>query len=181
MGVTPDCSLPESNYFEKLYPYPANIVMSSIEDASSLEQVFAGPKFVRSQPNKRFPFYDKQFDILFCSAVLEHVGDKEAQQFFVLECLRVAKKVYLTTPNKYFPIEFHTYLPLIHWLPKRIHQKILRILGMDFWAKTENLHLLSARTLYNLIPSSIEDKVLISGNRLMGVVSNLILCMEPIK
>lgn len=39
-----------------------------------------------------FPFNDKQFDILFCSAVLEYVGDDEAQKYFVNECVRLAKE-----------------------------------------------------------------------------------------
>ena len=40
MGVAPDISLIESNYFEKMYPYTNNITMSSIEDASNLENIF---------------------------------------------------------------------------------------------------------------------------------------------
>jgi len=44
IGVTPDTSLIETNYFEKVYPYTQNITMSSIEDASNLEQVFNGAK-----------------------------------------------------------------------------------------------------------------------------------------
>ena len=172
VGVTPDCSLQESNYFEKLYPYPSNITMCSIEDASNLEKIFAGTKFVRLDGGA-FPFDDKQFDILFCSAVLEHVGNNEAQGFFIRECLRVAKCIYLTTPNKHFPVEFHTILPLIHLLPQPIHQRLLRMLGMDFWAKTENLNLLSKRTLSELIPPGYEAQIHV--NRLLGIVSNLIL------
>jgi ubiquinone/menaquinone biosynthesis C-methylase UbiE len=118
MGVTPDTLLPESNYFEKLYPYTHNITMSTIEDASNLEEEFKGAKFVKNEPGKPFPFADKQFDILFCSAVLEHVGTDAEQKDFIAECLRVAKKVYLTTPNKRFPLEFHTYLPFLHYLPQ---------------------------------------------------------------
>ena len=175
VGVTPDCSLPESNFFEKMYPYPANITMSSIEDASMLTDVFPGTSFVRTTPGEAFPFRDKQFDILFCSAVLEHVGTLEGQRFFLAECLRVAKSVYLTTPNRGFPVEFHTYLPLVHWLPQAMHQKILRLVGMDFWAKTENLNLLTKRSLMAIIPEDLRSKAIITNNRLLGLVSNLVL------
>ena len=183
LGVTPDCSFPDSNFFEKLYPYTDKITMGSIEDASKLEEVFKGAKFVRIIPNKALPFDDKQFDILFCSAVLEHVGDYEWQIFFVQECLRVAKKIYLTTPNRWFPIEFHTYLPLFHWLPQQLHQRILKMLGMEFWAKTENLNLLSVgelHNIYNILCSigCVCIKSTIYKNRLFGWVSNLILYME---
>ena len=177
LGVTPDCSFPDANFFEKMYPYTDKITMGSIEDASNLEEVFKGAKFVRTTPGKALPFGDKQFDILFCSAVLEHVGDYESQMFFIRECIRVAKKIYLTTPNRWFPIEFHTYLPLVHWLPQKMHQRILRMLSMGFWAKTENLNLLSASKLRNIM-SGGGTMCTVYKNRLFGWVSNLVLYVE---
>jgi len=178
MGVTPDTSLIESNYFEKMYPYTGNITMSTIEDASNLEQLFKGAKFIRNEPGKPFPFGDKQFDILFCSAVLEHIGDDEAQKNFVHECIRVAKKVYLTTPNRLFPIEFHTYLPFIHYLPQHIHQKILKAFKMDFWAETRNLNLLTGKKLFSMLPEDARIKAKLYYNRMLGITTNLILYVE---
>ena len=180
IGVTPDNSLLESNDFEKMYPYTQNITMSTIEDASNLEYVFNGAKFVRNEPGKPFPFYDKQFDILFCSAVLEHVGDDDTQRQFVDECIRVARKIYLTTPNKYFPIEFHTYLPFIHYLPRRTHQKILRLLKMNFWAETSNLNLLTKKRLLSMLPmgGSTYKNAMVCYNRMFGIITNLILWVE---
>ena len=35
------------------------------------------------------------------------------------EALRVAPRAFVTTPNRWFPIEVHTRLPLVHWLPER--------------------------------------------------------------
>ena len=29
------------------------------------------------------------------------------------------KKKFITTPNRFYPIEFHTKLPLIHWIQKK--------------------------------------------------------------
>lgn len=178
MGVTPDTSLVESNYFEKMYPYTQNITMSTIEDASNLEQIFNGAKFVQNEPGKAFPFDDKQFDILFCSAVLEHVGDDEAQMQFVYECIRVARKIYLTTPNKYFPIEFHTYLPFIHYLPRYAYQKILRVLKMNFWAETANLNLLTKKRLFSMLSGNTYKNARIYYNRMFGIATNLILYIE---
>jgi 2-polyprenyl-3-methyl-5-hydroxy-6-metoxy-1,4-benzoquinol methylase len=178
MGVTPNTSLIESNFFEKMYPFTHNITMSSIEDASNLEEIFKGAIFIKCTANEKFPFNDKQFDIMFCSAVLEHVGDDDEQRYFIKECLRVAKKIYLTTPNKYFPVEFHTYLPFIHFLPQRIHQKILRKLKLDFWAETRNLNLLTRKNLYAMIPDEVRNKVMIHYNRLFGIPANLILFVD---
>ena len=42
----------------------------------------------------------------------------------IAECSRVAKRmVFLTTPNRWFPIEVHTALPLIHWLPGKVNHE----------------------------------------------------------
>jgi len=177
IGVTPDTSLPESNFLEKWYPWTNNIVMTSVEDASNLESEFIGAKFVRTVSGMKFPFDDKQFDIVFCSAVLEHVGDYPEQAFFIQECLRVGKKIYITTPNKNFPVEMHTYLPFVHLLPRKIHQGILRFLGMDFFAKTENLNLLTPKKIKQLLPSNIFSYK-ISYNKTFGFKSNIILFVE---
>jgi len=180
IGVTPDTSLPENNFLEKWYPWPANITMASVEDASALEQEFPGTRFVQTQPGADFPFRDRQFDVVFCSAVLEHVGDYPAQQAFLSECLRVGKKLYLTTPNKGFPIEMHTYLPLVHLLPRKAHQAILRLFGLRFFAQTENLNLLFARDIESML-TAIADAGLqhqIGFNRTFGFKSYIILFVE---
>jgi SAM-dependent methyltransferase len=171
LGVTPDTSLPESNYFEQRYPWPHNITAASIEDVDSLSSHFDNVHFVQIKPGP-LPFKDKSFDILFCSAVLEHVGSRESQKAFVLELLRVSHHFFITTPNRWFPLEFHTILPLIHWLPQPTHQLLLRGLGRSFWAQTDNLNLLGANDLKALFPPEVETRV--DGVKLLGLTSNLI-------
>lgn len=172
LGVTPDTTLPESNYFERLYPHRTRIVAASIEEASNLEIEFPGVRFRRIVPGP-LPFSDNEFDVLFCSAVLEHVGSREAQRCFIAETLRVSRKVFITTPNRWFPIEFHTLLPLLHWLPQPIHQWLLRRLGFEFLSKTANLNLLGPSELIALLPSNTQYSL--SRQRLFGATSNLIL------
>lgn len=170
VGVTPDESLPESNFLEKWYPYPHKLVATSIEDVSHLTKNHKKIFFVQTE--KLFlPFADKTFDIVFCAAVLEHVGCTEKQKRFISELLRVGKTFFLLTPNRFFPIEFHTLLPLIHWFPQKYHQFFLRKMKLDFWAETGNLNLVSAGTLKQLFPLGIQ--VNIKRIRLMGMVSNL--------
>lgn len=175
VGVTPDTSLPDSNFFEKLYPYPENITMSSIEDASNLLAEFPGVSFCRTQ-GCELPFEDNSFDIVFCSAVLEHVGERAQQAQFISELLRVGRKIFITTPNRGFPIEVHTFIPFIHWLPQQLHQKILRAIGIEFWAKTENLNLLTEKSLLRLFPDT--HKLTLKKHRLFGIASNLIIYGE---
>ncbi len=133
LGVTPDRSLPESNLFERLYPHKQNITAASIEEASYLEDIYPGIKFVKITDNY-LPF-DDEFDVVFCSAVIEHVGNQNTQQTFVKEALRVSKKFFFTTPNRQFLVDFHTMIPMIHWLPQSKHQWILSRLGYEFLGK----------------------------------------------
>jgi SAM-dependent methyltransferase len=171
LGVTPDTSLPESNFFEQLYPYRDQLTAASIEDANGLEAQFPGVRFVRLD-GQRLPFPDGHFDALFCSAVLEHVGAYESQRAFVAEALRVSRRFFFTTPNRLFPIDFHTLLPLVHWLPQPAHQRILRAIGKDFWARTENLNLLTPRQVHGLFPQC--RKLDVHSLKLFGWPSNIL-------
>jgi SAM-dependent methyltransferase len=173
LGVTPDTSLPESNLFEAVYPWRQRLTAASIEDAAHLERVYPGLRFARIDGAGRLPFRDDEFDVLFCSAVLEHVGDRGAQARFVREALRVSKRFFFTTPNRWYPVEFHTFLPLAHWLPQPAHQGVLRALGYQFLARTENLNLLdeaALRALFAAQPVELEVRRI----RLFGVTSNLV-------
>ena len=171
VGATPDQVLPESNFFELFYPYKNGLTVTSIEDASFLENLYPGLRFVQTGTGE-LPFEDHSFDIVFCSAVLEHVGNRMQQQHFINELLRVSRKYFIITPNRQFPVEIHTFLPLIHWLPQPMHQKILRQLGMHFWAKTDNLNLLTPCSLKSLFPDTVD--IHLSRLKLMGFPSNLV-------
>ena len=172
VGVTPDTTLPDSNFFEKLYPHKATLVSTSIEDISCLKKEYSGITFIQTE-KKSLPFCDNAFDIVFCSAVLEHVGERPAQINFLKELLRVSKRFFITTPNRQFPVEFHTFLPFIHWLPQPLHQNILERLGMPFWAKTKNLNLLSPQTIPPMFPPCTE--VNIKKIYLLAMPSNLMI------
>jgi SAM-dependent methyltransferase len=180
LGVTPDTSLPDSNFLELWYPHRADITMASIEDCASLEGVFPGTKFVRIEPNLALPFPDTFFDVGFSSAVLEHVGGTEHQLFFLQELLRTCRSVFLTTPDRAFPIEVHTFLPVLHWLPKRLHRGLLRLLGRPFWALEMNLNLLTRRKCARLVAEALRahgrrTRWSITRHRTLGFSSNLIL------
>jgi SAM-dependent methyltransferase len=171
VGVTPDQTAADSNYFEKWYPHTRRLTATSIEDAAHLETTHPGLTFVQTSGDS-LPFEDGQFDIAFSTAVIEHVGDRERQRTFVLEMLRVSKRFFITTPNRWYPIELHTYYPFLHWLPQHLHQRALRQLGKAGWAHTENLNLLDAGQLAELFPRGTDPTI--TGIRLFGMRSNLI-------
>jgi hypothetical protein len=175
IGVTPDRELADSNFFEQLYPYKDRITATSIEDAAFLEAEHPGLTFVQTN-GSRLPFADREFDVAFSSAVLEHVGDRASQQRFVDEMTRVSRQFFLTTPNRNFPIELHTFLPLLHWLPQPTHQRVLRAMGKSFWAETDNLNLLRPSELTALFTGS--KRVELTSHRTLGLPSNLIVYGE---
>jgi SAM-dependent methyltransferase len=172
IGVTSDTKYQESNYFEKLYPYKDKIVCVGTEDGTHLETQYPGIRFVQIVPQEPLPFRDKEFDIAFCNAVIEHVGNSRQQREFVDEMLRVSSSFFLTTPNRWYPVEFHTAIPLLHFLPKKIYRRILSVLGETYWSKEDNLNLLSKKELCALFPK--EANVFIDNIRLLGLSTNLV-------
>lgn len=175
VGATGEMTYESSNYLESWYPFKSMVTALGIDDVSFLQNSYPGMSFVQAS-GLAMPFDDECFDIVHSSAVIEHVGSFENQIKFVKECARVARKaVFLTTPNRWFPIELHTVLPLLHWMPKSFHRSALRALRMEFFAKEENLNLLCNRDL-NRISKEIPDfNVRISSVSLCGWPSNLLL------
>lgn len=174
VGVTSDRRA-DSNFFEKLYPYPHNITAVGLEDASFLEQDYPGLKFVKSD-GLSLPFPDNSFDLVVSFAVIEHVGDRDRQRAFVRELCRVGRTCCITTPNRWYPVEFHTVLPLIHWLPPSWFRAILRWLGKDFFSREENLNLLSSKELIAMFPSNC--KIAQAHHKLLGIISNLVFYVQ---
>lgn len=171
IGVTPDRSLADSNAFEQFYPWKDRITATSFEDASFLEKQYPGLRFVCTD-GRTLPFPDKEFDVAYSSAVLEHVGDAESQRQFIWEMMRISKRFYLAVPNRWFPLELHTFIPLVHWLPKPAHRRILRAIGKDFWSKETNLNLVGASEMRSLFPPEVD--VHLYKHRLLGMPSNLV-------
>ena len=106
------------NFFEALYPWPRGSRRSGCTTARASGGSYPEIAYVQGDACA-LPFADAAFDIVFSNAVIEHVGDRERQRLFVSEALRVGRRVFLTTPNRWFPVELHTRLPLVHWLPDR--------------------------------------------------------------
>jgi Methyltransferase domain len=178
VGATSDRIYATSNYFERFYPHKANLTASGLDDASFLESEYPGVKFVPGDV-LAMPFADASFDLVHSSAVLEHVGSSENQMKMVAECARVARRgIFLTTPNRWFPIEFHTQLPLVHWLPKEAGRAVLRRLGYGFFADERNLNLVSASELRTIAARLEGWHFQILSARLFGWTSNLILVGE---
>ena len=125
------------------------------------------------------PFRDRSFDVVHASAVIEHVGSFAQQCAFLRECCRVAQQaVFITTPNRWFPVEFHTLLPLVHWLPKPAFRALMRALGRGFFASEDNLNLMTASELRRAAALNGGFEYHVSYVSLAGWPSNLMLNMH---
>ena len=175
VGVTSDQSYDNSNYFEAFYPYKNRIVAAGLQDASFLESSYPGLRYVRANVLD-MQFADQAFDLVHSSAVIEHVGSLNNQARMISECLRVARRgICLTTPNRWFPIEFHTQLPFVHWLPKASCRKIFRWIGIGELAEEQNLNLMTASELKAITRVVVGWRFRVAAAYLLGWKSNLIL------
>jgi hypothetical protein len=181
LGATSDRTYAASNYFEHLYPHKDRVTASGVDDASFLEAQYPGVKFVFADALD-LPFEDNAFDLVHSSAVLEHVGSFENQKRMIVECLRVARRgICLTTPNRWFPIELHTQLPLIHWLPKPTGRALFKKLGYEFFAQETNLNLMTRSEIREIVASINGDwNFDIDSATVLGWQSNLILFAERV-
>lgn len=107
-----------ANIIGKRYSYPENITVLGIDRFEEFPERYPKVKIVIYNGDV-FPFKDKEFDICWCNAVLEHVGNRDKQEKFLKEICRVAKEAFITIPNRYFPFEVHTKILLLHYLPKK--------------------------------------------------------------
>jgi SAM-dependent methyltransferase len=139
------------NFFEELYPWPGRITALGLHEGSGFRRRYPEIEYVQGDACA-LPFADASFDVVFSNAVIEHVGGRDRQRLFVDEALRVGRRVFLTTPNRWFPIEVHTRLPLVHWLPRAGSDRAYRLAGKS-WARDN--HLLGAGDLRRLFPGEV--------------------------
>ena len=154
------------NFLEKNYPYHSNITALGIDGHDLFKKRYPDVEAV-CYDGKIFPFEDKSFDIGWSNAVIEHVGDEDAQIQFLREINRTCKKFYFTTPNRYFPFELHTRLLLIHWLPKKVFDKIISFTS-NKWATGNYMHLLSKQKIKRFLRKAGISNYRIYNNRFGG-------------
>ncbi|MBC7900225.1 MAG: methyltransferase domain-containing protein [Saprospiraceae bacterium] len=154
------------NFIEKFYPYPQMLTALGLEDPANFRKMYPQVECLQYD-GTRFPFEDQSFDVCWSNAVIEHVGTREQQLNFIRETKRVAKRVFFTTPNRYFPVEVHTRTPLLHLMPKSVFESYLRFIGKG-WATGSYMNLLSSGEIKTLLQEANITEFEIIKNRLMG-------------
>jgi SAM-dependent methyltransferase len=150
------------NFFEALYPWPRQVTAVGNTGLKRFSTAFPQVTVVHAD-GRDLPFPDGHFDLGFSNAVVEHVqGGREEQRRFVHELCRIAKRVYVTTPNRFFPLEVHTLIPFAHWLPRAARERVLKARGFN-----DVLDPLGPRELAALFPYSV--RVVNTGMTLTAV------------
>jgi hypothetical protein len=156
------------NFFEALYPWPERITAVSTQYLDRFSEAFPQVRAVRAD-GRHLPFGDGEFDIGFSNAVLEHVGGRDDQRAFVLELCRVANSVFLATPSRWFPVDSHTLVPFVHWLPREPRERMYRGLRREQGLGVE---LLSPRELIALFPTKTRPRLVRRGMNLVVVAGH---------
>ncbi|MHB1393072.1 MAG: class I SAM-dependent methyltransferase [Clostridia bacterium] len=100
--------------------------------------------------NEILPFPNEYFDIILSNHVIEHI---DSQSKHLEEIYRVLSKdgvCYIATPNRYYPIEPHYKLPLIHYFSDNNFMYILKILNRY----KEDIHLLYYNQILDIFQKS---------------------------
>lgn len=168
VGVNDTEYSPTDNYLEKHYPFPHAITAVAHERLDHFRATYPHIKAIVASGTK-LPFEDSAFDIAYSNAVIEHVGNRDAQKTFLTELFRVSKRGYITTPNRRFPIEVHTRIPLLHLLlPKKYFDAFLKRIGKG-WAADDYMHLLSYADIETLFHSLPHCHYTIHRHRFLGL------------
>ena len=167
-----------ANVLERSYAHQHNITACGLGAGAGFRAAFPACRYVQIESGKRLPFDDNAFDIATSNAVLEHVGGYENQIDFVKELCRVAGRVFISVPNRFFPVEHHTAMPLAHYLDGTF-RIACQIAGKPEWSQEENLVLMTRKRLWRIAaPAGRSAAVGYTGLLLGPLSSNLYLALS---
>ncbi len=127
---------------------------------------YPGP-FVRADAAAGLPFAEGEFDLVYCSSVIEHVAP-ERRAAFAAEIRRVGRGWFVQSPARSFPIEPHALLPGAHWLPPRARRVYWRVGAAGSW---EDIALLSRAEMEALFGPALAER--------MGPLVKSWVCVSP--
>ena len=120
-------------------------------------------------------------DLVLSIATIEHVGNFKNQKKMLENIVKMTDQYFVfTTPNRYFPIDFHAKLPFLHWLPKSIHRFVLKTINLRYFSYEQNLNLLSKNDLETILKFK-NVYYTIKKIELFGLTSNFLVIGKIIK
>jgi SAM-dependent methyltransferase len=127
---------------------------------------YPGP-FVRADAAAGLPFAENEFDLVYCSSVIEHV-DPARREAFAAELRRVGRGWFVQTPAYSFPLEPHALLPFAHWLPVALRERYWRLGAADAW---ERISLLRRAEMEHLFGPALAERA--------GPLAKSWVCVRP--
>jgi SAM-dependent methyltransferase len=164
----------DGELISKTVPYKKNVFVADISSEGLKQAQGKGYKVIPLDESGKIPCREKEFDVIFCNSVLEHVTvdkhklysikeDKEfhelafeRQKLFADEIRTKCEKYYVQTPYKYFLIESHTWLPgLFVLFPRKLQISIISFFN-KFWPKKSkpDFNLLTVKEMKLLFPEA---------------------------
>jgi SAM-dependent methyltransferase len=127
---------------------------------------YPGP-FFQADATVGLPFEDGEFDLVYCSSVIEHVPP-ERRSRFAAEVRRIGRRWFVQTPAYSFPIEPHALLPAAHWLPPGARRRYWRLGAAVDW---EDIRLLRRAELEALFGPARAER--------LGPFAKSWICLSP--
>lgn len=152
---------------------PANVCVADVDHAAVREAARFGFVTVPLEAGRALPFADNSFDVVLCSSVLEHVTipsreiwrelsgarfarrAREQQRGFARELARVGRGYFVQVPYRWFPVETHSWLPFLGYLPRALQCVAIALANLVWIKKTEpDFYLPSATELRTYFPEA---------------------------
>lgn len=112
-------------------------------------------RYVQADVRDLSAFDNNEFDIVFCNSLIEHFSTWDDQVQAANEIRRIGRRLWIQTPNLYFPIEPHYGVPFAQWLTN--------------WDERDGIRLLNRKRMQRLFPDCE-----IGIERLAGMPKSLI-------
>jgi hypothetical protein len=110
-------------------------------------------------------YKQNEFDVVFSNSVIEHVGTWSDQVRMARETRRVARRLFVQTPNRRFPIEPHFVFPAFQFLPRSAQVGLVRRFQLGHMPRclsaaeangcVDSIRLLTRGELVKLFPDAV--------------------------
>jgi hypothetical protein len=164
----------EANILEQHYPYPERITCLGIGSGEVIRAAYPKIQYRNIKPHAPLPFGPQEFEIAFSNAVFEHLGSDENRRQTLKNLLTVAKRIYVTVPNRWFPVEHHTGVPLLHYSPPLFRRTVAGT-QLNYWADPQNMDFMTRQRLRALCPPDRAFRIEYTGIFLGPLSSNIAL------
>jgi SAM-dependent methyltransferase len=118
------------------------------------------------------PLAGQSIGAVYCNSLLEHLEGWDAQQRAFVEIQRVARKYFVQTPYRHFPLEAHHWVPFFQYLPVTMQKWI----GRNLLGHFERVWLLDKHDVNKL--AELDNQISIYQEKVFGLLKSFALYKE---